>query len=731
MATIRFKGLEDLVQNPRQPLESTPPAAKISEYYAVNVFTLDKMPKYMSKKAYEHVQEAISKNTRIDRKIADEVAAGMKSWAIERGATHYTHWFQPLNGATAEKHDAFIEFAKDGGMVENFDGKLLAQQEPDASSFPSGGIRNTFEARGYTAWDPSSPAFVVDNTLCIPTVFLSYTGETLDYKTPLLKAIEALDKAAVPVCNYFEKEVTKVFATLGWEQEYFIIDEALYNARPDLILTGRTLMGHSSAKDQQLEDHYFGSIPRRVAAYMRDLEIECYKLGIPVKTRHNEVAPNQFECAPIYEELNVAVDHNQLLQAVMKRVARRHMFRVLLHEKPFKGINGSGKHNNWSMATDTGVNLLQPGKTPKHNMLFLCFLTNTVKAVYDNQDLLLASIMSASNTHRLGANEAPPAIISVFLGAYLTKMLDELEEKVHEKKMTPDEKTELKLDIGRIPQILLDNTDRNRTSPFAFTGNRFEFRAVGSSANCAGPMTVLVSALAAQLNDFRKSVDTLVEKGVKKDEAIFQVMRDIIIASKDIRFEGNNYSEEWRKEAARRGLSNVTDVPVALKALASDKAVKLFESLNVLTARELHARYEIMLELYTRKTQIESRVLGDLVSNHIVPVAVKYQNLLIENVKGLKELFSGDEFKEVAGARLDLIKEMSQHVSYIKAKVKEMIEARKTANNIDEAAEMALAYSQKVFPFLDDIRYHVDKLELIVDDEMWPLPKYREILFTR
>lgn len=728
MAIVRFEALKEAFTRTPRIVEA--PASKISDYFACNVFTYETMRKYLSEESYQKVMEAIDKGTRIDRKVADQVASGMKSWAMEHGVTHYTHWFHPLTDGTAEKHDAFLEFTP-SGVVENFQGKLLVQQEPDASSFPSGGLRNTFEARGYTAWDPSSPAFIIGNTLSIPTIFVSYTGDLLDTKTPLLKSLQAVDKAGTAVVQYFDKSVSKVYSTLGWEQEYFLVDEALYYARPDLALTGRTLMGHLSAKNQQLEDHYFASIPERVKAYMHELEIEAYKLGIPVKTRHNEVAPNQFECAPIFEECNLAVDHNLLIMDVMRKVARKHKFRVLFHEKPFAGINGSGKHNNWSLATDTGINLLGPGKTPKTNTLFLTFLINTVMAVYKHQDLLRASIASAGNAHRLGANEAPPAIISVFLGTQIGNMLDEIENKVSSKKMTPDEKTELKLNIGKIPEILLDNTDRNRTSPFAFTGNRFEFRAVGGSANCSAPMIALNTAVADQLMQFKKDVDAIIKKGVKKDEAIFQVLRKYIIESKAIRFDGNNYSKEWEAEAKRRGLSNIKDIPEALSAYNSKETIALFTRQEVLTERELHARTDVKWEIYTKKIQIESRVLGDLVMNHIVPVAVDYQTSLIENVKGLKEVFSAAEFKELAGARLELIKEVSGHISYIKEKVKEMIEERKKANAIENTRKMADAYSKKVSPYMEDIRYHVDKLELIVDNEKWPLPKYRELLFTR
>ncbi len=727
MAIIRFKALEQVFS--RKPNHVTPPSDKTSDYYAINVFDKVKMQKYLSRDAFHHVMDSMDKGTPIDRKKADSVATGMKSWAIERGATHYTHWFQPLTGGTAEKHDAFIQLTQYGGVVEVFSGGALAQQEPDASSFPSGGIRNTFEARGYTAWDPTSPAFIIDNTLCIPTVFISYTGEALDHKTPLLKTLNVIDKAATEVCQMFDKNVTKVNANLGWEQEYFLIDEALYYARPDLALTGRTLMGHASAKDQQLEDHYFGSIPERVSAFMHHLESEAYKLGIPVMTRHNEVAPNQYELAPVFEECNLAVDHNALIMDVMRRVSRHHGFRVLFHEKPFKGINGTGKHNNWSLSTDTGVILHKPGKNPKSNLQFLTFVVNTVKAVFDHQDLLRASVASAPNAHRLGANEAPPAILSCFLGTEVSAMLDQIEEQVTNRKMTPDEKTALKLDIGKIPEILLDNTDRNRTSPFAFTGNRFEFRAVGGSCNPAGPMTALNAAVAGQLITFKKEVDELVEGGVKKDEAIFQVLREYIIASKAIRFEGDNYSDDWKKEAAKRGLTNITDVPEALSAYLSEKSKKLFFDLGIFTEIELEGRVEVLFEEYTKKIQIEARVLGDLSLNHIVPTAVKYQNRLMENVLGLKEIY-GDEYKQLAGNRIELIREISGHVTAIKAGVNDMVEARKTANKLEDQKKKSREYSKKIAPFLDQIRYHIDKLELIVDDEIWPLPKYRELLFS-
>ena len=729
MATFRFKALEILMT--RKPIEVKREENLTSDYYGMLVFDRLKMKKYLSKDSYKGIIDAIDNGTTIDRKIADQVAIGMKAWAIENGATHYTHWFHPLTDGTAEKHDAFIDHSELGGVVESFPGKLLAQQEPDASSFPSGGIRNTFEARGYTAWDVSSPAFIVGTTLCIPTIFISYTGEALDYKAPLLKVLNAVDKAAVDVCQYFDKNVTQVTANLGWEQEYFLVDEALFIARPDLVLTGRTLMGHSSAKDQQLEDHYFGSIPERVAAFMMDLENEAYKLGIPVKTRHNEVAPNQFELAPIFEEANLANDHNQLIMDLMNKIARHHGFRVLLHEKPFSGINGSGKHNNWSLSTNTGVNLYSPGKNPKSNTQFLTFIVNTIKAVYDNQDLLRASIVSASNAHRLGANEAPPAIISTFLGTEVNAMLDQIEEMVGEKKMTPDEKTDLKLNIGRIPEILLDNTDRNRTSPFAFTGNRFEFRAVGSSANCASAMISLNSVVAAQLIQFKKDVDKLIESNIKKDEAILKVLKRYISECKPVRFDGNGYSQEWAIEAERRGLTNIKSVPLALDAYLYKSSRKVFESLDIFNEKELEARVEVEYEKYIKKIQIEARVLGDLAINHIVPTAITYQTTLIENVQGLKSIFSDEEFNELAGARKDLIKEISNHISNIKSKTKDMIEARKIANVIDDTRERALEYEQNVKPYLEDIRYHIDKLELVVDNELWPLPKYRELLFTR
>jgi glutamine synthetase len=727
MSTYRFEALKEIAK--RQPKKVEFPSMKATDYFGINVFDKAKMKRFLSKEAYNAVVVAATEGTGIDRKMADQVAAGMKEWAISRGATHYTHWFHPLTDATAEKHDAFFDMDPNGDIVESFDGKLLAQQEPDASSFPSGGIRNTFEARGYTAWDPSSPAFVSGHTLCIPTVFISYTGEALDYKTPLIKALHELNKAAVDVCQYFDKDVTKVIATLGWEQEYFLVDRALYLARPDLVLTKRTLMGHTSAKDQQLEDHYFGSIRPRIASFMAELEIESHKLGIPLKTKHNEVAPNQFECAPIFEECNLAVDHNQLLMDVMQKVAHKHELAVILHEKPFAGVNGSGKHNNWSMATNTGVNLLSPGKTPKKNLQFLTFLVNIIKAVDEHADLLRASITSAANQYRLGANEAPPSIISTFIGKKLSQMLDEIENSVTDGKMTPEDKTTLKLNIGKIPEILLDNTDRNRTSPFAFTGNRFEFRAVGSSENCASPMIALNTIVADQLKEFKKVVDSLIEKDVKKDEAILQVLKQYIIDSKRIRFEGNGYSKEWEEEALGRGLTNVKSGVTSFMAYINEKSLDLFERNNIFSHREVEARYEVRIENFTKKIQIESRVLADLTMNHIIPVCIDYQTSLINNVKGLKEIFSESDFNQIAGERVEIIKTISEHIIKIKKEVYEMVEERKIANKIQNPTEKARHYEDFVKPYFDNIRYSIDKLELIVDNERWPLPKYRELLF--
>ena len=728
MSTLRFQALKQTFN--RQPVEVEEPKRR-SEIFGKHVFNKAAMRQHLTKEAYKSVQDAIENGSKIDRGIADHISTGMKEWAISNGATHYTHWFQPLTGATAEKHDAFFEQEMDGEVLEKFGGGQLVQQEPDASSFPNGGIRNTFEARGYTAWDPTSPAFIMGTTLCIPTVFVAYTGEALDYKTPLLRSLQAVDQAATAVCKYFDKNVTKVMATLGWEQEYFLIDKALADSRPDIQLAGRTLLGHASAKGQQLDDHYFGSIPSRVMNFMRDMETECMLLGIPVKTRHNEVAPNQFELAPIFEEANLAVDHNSLLMDVMRKVASRHNFRVLFHEKPFAGVNGSGKHNNWSLATNTGTNLLSPGSTPMKNLQFLTFFVNTIKAVYDNEELIRATIASASNDHRLGANEAPPAIISVFIGSQLTAVLDEL-EKVTDGKLSPQEKTDLKLNVvGKIPEVILDNTDRNRTSPFAFTGNKFELRAVGSTANCANPMTVLNAIVAKQLNEFKEEVDALIKgKKLKKDEAIFNVLREYIKESKKIRFEGDGYGEAWEKEAKKRGLSNNKTTPTALKAKVSEKSLKLFEELNIMSRVESEARYEIEVEEYAMRIQIEGRLLGDIARNHVIPTAIKYQNTLIKNVRGLKDIY-GKDFKKVAKEQMTIIEEISEHIENINKGITEMIEARKKANNSDDAVKCAEIYCDEVKPFFDEIRYHCDKLELLVDDEIWPLTKYRELLFTR
>jgi len=729
MSTLRFQALKDA--SGRKPVKFEETGRK-SDLFGTNVFNDKAMKQFLTADAYKGVKDAVQHGTKIDRKLADYIAMGMKEWALSKGVTHYTHWFQPLTGTTAEKHDAFFETSYDGSdPVEKFGGGQLVQQEPDASSFPNGGIRNTFEARGYTAWDPTSPAFIFGTTLCIPTVFISYTGEALDYKTPLLRALNAVDEAATDVCKYFDKNVKKVTATLGWEQEYFLVDASLANSRPDIVMTGRTLLGHTSAKGQQLDDHYFGSIPSRALNYMRELEEECMLLGIPVKTRHNEVAPNQFELAPIFEETNLAVDHNSLLMDVMSKVGERHDFKVLFHEKPFQGVNGSGKHNNWSMATDTGVNLLSPGKTPMSNLQFLSFFINTIKAVQEYEELLRASIATASNDHRLGANEAPPAIISVFIGQQLTKVLAEL-EGVTKGKLSPEEKTDLKLNVvGKIPEVILDNTDRNRTSPFAFTGNKFEFRAVGSSANCANAMTTLNSIVAKQLKDFKKEVDILIEKkDLKKDEAIFNVLREYIKETKNILFEGDGYSEAWEKEAKKRGLSNHKTTPTALKAKVSKKALDLFKDLNVMNHVEVEARYEIELEEYTKKIQIEGRVLGDIARNHVIPTAIRYQNTLIENVRGLKEIF-GKDFEKIAKEQISLIKEISAHIEGINSNVEDMTEARKKANVLSDAQKMAEMYCDKVKPYFDVIREHCDKLELLVDDEVWTLTKYRELLFTR
>ena len=729
MSTIRFNALKETLS--RKPIKVEEQSVKRSELFGKNVFTINTCRQYMPKEAYQAIENATVHGTKIDRKVAEQIASGMKSWAQELGATHYTHWFQPLTGVTAEKHDAFFEPVGNGQAIEKFGGTQLVQQEPDASSFPNGGLRNTFEARGYTAWDPTSPAFVMGSTLCIPTIFVAYTGEALDNKTPLLRALQSIDQSATAVAKYFDKNVTKTIATLGWEQEFFLIDSALAESRPDIIMTGRTLLGHSPAKGQQLDDHYFGSIPRRAMGYLRELEMECIKLGIPVKTRHNEVAPNQFEIAPLFEEANLAVDHNSLLMDVMEKVAQNHNFKVLYHEKPFAGINGSGKHNNWSLATNTGVNLLSPGKTPMSNLQFLTFFINTIMAVHNNADLLRASIASASNDHRLGANEAPPAIISVFIGEQLTKVLNDL-EKVSKGKLTPEEKTDLKLNVvGKIPDVLLDNTDRNRTSPFAFTGNKFEFRAVGSKANCAVPMTVLNTIVSEQLRRFKIEVDKLIDsKSMKKDDAIFNVLRDYIKKSKNIRFEGDGYSDDWVKEAKKRGLSNLKTTPDALKSKVSKESIKLFEDHGVLNEAEAHARYEIQLEDYTMRIQIEGRVLGDIATNHVIPTAIRYQNTLIENVSGLKAIF-GTGFKKLAKEQIDIIEEISTHINAIKTNVDAMINERKKANKMANEEKKAKAYCEKVKPYFEEIRYHCDKLEMTVDDELWPLTKYRELLFTK
>ena len=727
MSTIRFAALQEtLKRSPKKIVEKE----KRSSLFGKNVFHKHAMQQYLTRSAYESVMNAIEKGTKIDRKIADQVAVSMKDWAMSKGATHYTHWFQPLTGATAEKHDAFFESINGSLAMEKFDGEQLVQQEPDASSFPNGGIRNTFEARGYTAWDPTSPAFVYETTLCIPTIFVSYTGEALDNKTPLLRALQAIDTHATAICKYFDKNASKVNATLGWEQEYFLIDEALANSRPDIMLTGRTLLGHTPAKGQQLDDHYFGSIPTRAMSFMQDLEQESMLLGIPVKTRHNEVAPNQFELAPIFEEANLAVDHNSLLMDIMGRIAKRHQFKVLFHEKPFSGINGSGKHNNWSLSTSDGTNLLSPGKTPMKNLQFLTFFVNTIKAVYKYEELLRASIASASNDYRLGANEAPPAIISVFIGSQLSEVLDEL-ENVTKGKLSPQEKTDLKLNIiGKIPEILLDNTDRNRTSPFAFTGNKFEFRAVGSNTNSAIPMTVLNTIVAKQLKEFKLEVDELIDKkSLKKDEAIFNILREYIKDSKKIRFEGDGYGISWEKEAKKRGLSNNKTTPEALKVKISKQVFDLFEEMDVMNRIELEARFEIDVEEYTKRLQIESRVLGDIARNHVVPTAINYQNTLLENTKNLKEIF-GEEYKKIAKEQIELIMTISNHITEINALTLKMIDERKKANQL-EGLKSAEAYCNKVKPFFDEIRYHCDKLETMVDDNIWPLTKYRELLFTR
>ncbi len=726
--SLRFNAIQNLSSGP-----DVAGSTKITGIFGSNVFTLKTAREFLSDEAYKSLLASIRASQKIDRSMANQIASGIRAWAETKGVTHFTHWFQPLTGTTAEKHDSFFTLKSDGTPIEQFEGDALIQQEPDASSFPSGGLRATFEARGYTAWDPSSPAFIMEigqgKTLCIPTIFVSYTGQSLDYKAPLLKALEALNHAAVDVCNYFDKNVSKVTPTLGWEQEYFVIDEGLFNARPDLVMTGRTVYGHSSAKNQQLEDHYFGSIPERVYAYMRDFEEESYKLGIPLRTRHNEVAPAQFECAPIFEEANLAVDHNTLLMDVMARVATRHKLRVLLHEKPFAGINGSGKHNNWSMATDTGINLLAPGKTPKTNLMFLTFFVNTIKAVHDYADVLRASIASAPNDHRLGANEAPPAIISVFIGQYLSKVLQDVKERVSDKMDETDESM-LKIDIHKsIPELLMDNTDRNRTSPFAFTGNKFEFRAVGSSANCANPMTILNTIMAETLKQFKKEVDALIEKGEKKEIAIMHIIRQYIVDSEKVLFEGDGYSEAWEKEAEKRGLANVKTTPLALDAMVSKKAKHLFENNNIYTHSELEARHEIELEKYIKKVQIESRIMGEIATSHILPAAIRYQTLLANNIRGLKDVGLTDT--SFANQK-QILEKISEHINKLSDLVEKMIEARKICNNMDDTRTKAIAYQSQVKDaFFDEIRYHADKLELLVDDREWYLPKYREMLFLR
>ena len=729
MSKMRFFALQELAN--RKPVQVEYPSEKLSEYYGAYVFDRKKMQEYLPREAYKAVINAIENGIPLNREMADMIANGMKSWAKTFNVTHYTHWFQPLTDGTAEKHDGFIEFGEDGDIIERFSGKLLIQQEPDASSFPNGGIRNTFEARGYTAWDVSSPAFIVDKTLCIPTIFISYTGEALDYKTPLLKALAAVDKAATEVCKMFLPDVKRVYANLGWEQEYFLVDTVLYNARPDLCITGRTLMGHSSPKDQQLDDHYFGSIPSRVTNFMKELEIECHKLGIPVKTRHNEAAPNQFELAPIFEDVNLANDHNQIVMDLMKRIASKHNFTVLLHEKPFKGVNGSGKHNNWSLCTDTGVNLFSPTKTAEGNMLFLTFVVNVLMMVYKNQDLLRASIVSAGNSHRLGAAEAPPAILSIFLGGHLSHMLDEVAERLNDAQLTADKKQALQLGISRIPEILLDNTDRNRTSPFAFTGNRFEFRAAGSSANCAASMIVINAAMAHQLNEFKAQINALEAEGMEQEEALYKVLKETIVASRNIRFEGDGYSDNWKQEAAQRGLTNISHVPKAIMKFNDEQAKKVLIGEKIFNESELNCRVEVELEKYTKKVQIESRVLGDLAINHIVPTAVIYQNRLLENLKGLKEIFSPEEYEMLGADRRELIKEIQLRILDIKRLVREMTEARKIANHLGSQVEKAFSYEEQVSPYLHEIREHIDHLELEIDDEIWPLPKYRELLFTK
>lgn len=725
MEELRYAAV--LAATRKKAKEVIPPSKKTSEYYGELVFNQKTMKKYLSNQTYEALSKVALEGRPVDRDLAEHVAAGMKMWALEHGVTHYTHWFHPLTDGTAEKHDAFVEHDGQGGMIEVFEGKLLSQQEPDASSFPSGGLRNTFEARGYSAWDPSSPSFILGDTLCIPTIFISYTGESLDYKTPLLKSLIQVDKATTEVVKYFNPETERVICNLGWEQEYFLVDEDLFNARPDLALTGRTLMGHESAKNQQLEDHYFGSIPERVLKFMEELEYEAYKLGIPVKTRHNEVAPNQFELAPIYEECNLATDHNLLIMLLMENIAKKHSFRVLMHEKPFKGVNGSGKHNNWSLCTNEGINLFSPGKDQEDNLRFITFIVNALAAVYRNNALLKASISSASNAHRLGAHEAPPAIISVFLGSQIEEILDKFEKSTVKDAIVVDSKKKICLGVGHIPEILLDNTDRNRTSPFAFTGNRFEFRAVGSSANCASAMTALNAAMSDQLVRFKKEVDELIAVGKTKEESLYEVLKKYIAYSRPIRFSGNGYSEEWKEEAKKRGLDCETSVPVIYDSYTSKQSIDIFK--NILTEVELHARNEVKWEIYTKKVQIESRVLGDLALNHIIPVAIKYQGSLLKNVAQLKQLF--DDYQEIGKEQMRLIQKISRHINEINAQVHAMVDQRKLANSVENEREKAIMYHDNVLPHLESIRYHIDKLELIVDNKMWPLPKYRELLFIK
>ncbi|MCM1483005.1 MAG: glutamine synthetase III [Muribaculaceae bacterium] len=729
MSELRFKVVDEAFNRKAEPVEI--PVERPEKYYAKFVFNRQKMFEYLPANTYQALINAIDNKEPLPRDVADSVAEGMKKWAIDNGARHYTHWFQPLTETTAEKHDSFVEHDGKGGVLEKFTGKLLVQQEPDASSFPNGGIRNTFEARGYSAWDISSPAFILGNTLCIPTIFISYTGESLDYKTPLLRALNSVDRAATAVAQYFDPEVKHVKSYLGWEQEYFLVDEALYSARPDLMLTGRTLMGHESAKNQQLEDHYFGAIPSRVEAFMLDLEIECHKLGIPAKTRHNEVAPNQFELAPVYEETNLANDHNLLLMSLMGEVARRHHFRVLLHEKPFAGINGSGKHNNWSLGTDKGVLLFSPGRTPRENLQFITFVANVMAAVHRHNGLLKASIASATNAHRLGANEAPPAIISIFTGSLLADILDRVEHSTNDELIDLSDREGMRLDVSQIPEIMVDATDRNRTSPFAFNGNRFEFRAIGSSANCAAAMLALNSAVAVQLMEFREKVDTRVAAGEELRHALLEEIRELIRQSKPVHFDGNGYSDEWKEEAKRRGLDCEASVPVIYDSYLTPESIEMFRKAGVFSKLELEARNEVKWEMYTKKVQIEARVLGDLAINHVLPVATRYQSVLLDNVSKVKALFPAEKADRISGADMDTIEKIAEHSHIIKEETDAMVEARRVANRIESEREKAIAYHDTVIPHMEKIRYHIDKLELMVDNEMWPLPKYRELLFIR